>query len=136
MAAKIWEIQHFFEALHITSLVPTGFKICLWWENDFWEKLPVDEYVVFFFRLCSYPVDRKFRRNRSISHHFRDKFAFAFYAEIQDGYQKWRESDFSEKSPVDYADTLWVKNFVKNTLSYTVSGINALLHQRLLSYKQ
>ena len=30
MAAKILEIQHFSEALHVISLEPTGFKICLW----------------------------------------------------------------------------------------------------------
>ena len=34
-----WEIQHFSEALHVTSLVPTGFKICSWRENDFWGKV-------------------------------------------------------------------------------------------------
>ena len=33
-------------------------------------------------------------------------FFYAFYAEIQDGCQKWRENDFCEKSPVDSADTL------------------------------
>ena len=47
-------------------------------------------------RLCRYPADQKFRQNRSISLCFRDKSAFACYAEIQDGRQKWRENDFSE----------------------------------------
>ena len=42
MVAKIREIQHFSETLHVTSLVTTGFKICFWQENDFLEKLPVD----------------------------------------------------------------------------------------------
>ena len=28
-------------------------------------------------------------------------FFFAFYAEIQNGHQKWHENDFLEKSPVD-----------------------------------
>ena len=42
MMAKIGK---FTQALHVTSLVPTGFKICSWRENDFWEKSPVDEYV-------------------------------------------------------------------------------------------
>ena len=56
MVAKIREIQHFSEALHVSSLVPTRFKICSWWENDFLEKLPADEYV----------------------------FCFQFYTEIQD----------------------------------------------------
>ena len=33
--------------------------------------------------------------------HSQDKCHFAFYTEIQDGRQKWLESDFCEKSPVD-----------------------------------
>ena len=45
-----------------------------------------------------------------------DKCVFAFYAEIQDGHQKWRESDLCEKPPVDSADTLWVQNFVEITV--------------------
>ena len=54
-----------------------------------------------------------------------------FYTEIQDGRQKWRENDFCEKLPVHSADTLWVKNFVKVTLSHSISEINAfLLFQR------
>ena len=53
-----------------------------------------------------------------------------FYAEIQDGRQKWRENDFCEKSTVDSADTLWVKNIVKIALSRSVSEINPFLHLR------
>ena len=45
-------------------------------------------------RLWTYPVGQIFRRNRSISLRFRDKRVFAFYTEIQDGHQKWRENDF------------------------------------------
>ena len=30
----------------------------------------------------------------SISHHFRDKHVFVFYAEIQDGHQKWWKNNF------------------------------------------
>ena len=52
---------------------------------------------------------------------------FTFYAEIQDGRQKWQENDFCETSPVDSPDTLWVKNFVKITLSRSVSEINTFL---------
>ena len=40
-------------------------------------------------------------------------FLFAFYAKIQDGW----ENDFWEKSPVDSADTLLVKNFLEITIS-------------------
>ena len=39
---------------------------------------------------------------------------FAFYAEIQDGHQKWGEKDFWKKSPVDSSDTLRVKKFHRN----------------------
>ena len=78
-------------------------------------------------RLCRYPVGQKICRNRSISLRFRDKHVFAFYAEIQDGHQKWRENIFREKSPVDIANTLRVKNSVEIALSRSVSEINAFL---------
>ena len=51
----------------------------------------------------------------------------AFYAEIQNGRQKWRDNDFWEKSPVDSADTLWVKIFVEIALSCSVSEITSFL---------
>ena len=57
-------------------------------------------------------------------------FFFAFYAEIQDGRQKWRENDLCEKLPVDPADTLWVKNFDEIALSRSVSEINTFLRLR------
>ena len=117
MVAKIWEIQHFSEALHVTSLVPTGFKICSWQENEFLVKSPVDECVFFFI----------FTQKFKISHRFRDKSVFALYTEIQDGHPKWRKSDFWEKSPAGSAYTMWVKNLVKIPLSRTVSKINELL---------
>ena len=41
----------------------------------------------------------------------------AFCTEIQDGRQKWQESDFCEKFPVDSADNLQVRNFVEITIS-------------------
>ena len=50
---------------------------CLWQENDFLEKSPVDEYVFFFFIFT-----KKFK----ISHRSRDKCVFALYAEIQDDF--------------------------------------------------
>ena len=46
-----------------------------------------------------------------------DKYVFEFYTEIQDGCQKWQQSDFCEMSPVHSADTLRVKNFITTTLS-------------------
>ena len=78
-------------------------------------------------RLCTYPVGKEFRRNRSISLRFRDKCFFAFYAETQDGWQKCRKNNFRKKSPVDSADTLRIKNFVEIALSHSVSEINAFL---------
>ena len=68
-----------------------------------------------------------FTQKFKISHRFRDKSVFAFYTEIQDGRQKWRESNIFEMSPVHSADTLGVKNFIKIALYLTVSTINALL---------
>ena len=52
---------------------------------------------------------------------------FLFYAEIQNGQQKWRENYFWEKSPVDSADNLRVKNFVEIALSHSISAINRFL---------
>ena len=43
-------------------------------------------------------------------------FFFPCYTKIQDGRQKWRENAFWEKLPIDSANNLWVKNFVKITL--------------------
>ena len=78
-------------------------------------------------RLCRYPVGQKFCRNRSISLRFRDKHALAFYTEIQDGRQKWQENNFLEKSSVNSANTLWVKNFVEIALSRSVCEIKVFL---------
>ena len=47
-----------------------------------------------------------------------------FYAEIQDGRQKWWENDFWKKTPVEYAGTLRVKNFVEKILACFISKIN------------
>ena len=70
---------------------------------------------------------KKNHQNRSISHHFQDKCAFAFYTKIPDGRQKWRESHFWGKLPVASAYTLWVENFVEIAPSRTIFEINALL---------
>ena len=43
-------------------------------------------------RLCRYPASQKFRQNCSISNGFPAKCVFAFYAEIQDGHQKFENS--------------------------------------------
>ena len=49
------------------------------------------------------------------------KFFFPpFYAKIPHSWEK----DFWGKSPVDSADTLWVKNFVEITLSHSLFEIN------------
>ena len=71
-------------------------------------------------------VGQKFRRNRSILLRFQDKRVFVFNAEIQDDC-RWQENNFWEKSPVDCADTLRVKNFVKIALSHSISEISGIL---------
>ena len=115
-----------------------------WRESDFCEKSPVDcryadnlqvrnsvkiiisrtvshiNLFLFFRRI----QNSKFCKNHSISHRFRDKCAFAFYAEIQDGGQKWWESNFCLKLPVDASYTLWAKNFIEIALSRTVFEIS------------
>ena len=40
-----------------------------------------------------------------------------FYAEIQGGYQKWRENDIWLKLPDDTVYTLGVKNFIEIALT-------------------
>ena len=50
-----------------------------------------------------------------------------FNTEIQDGCQKWLENNFCKMSPVDSADTLWVKNFVQIAPSRSVIEINVFL---------
>ena len=85
-------------------------------------------YKVIFVKCCQYPLQipcgLKISSKSLYLEPFQYKCVFVFYAEIQDGRQKWRESDFCEKSPVDSADSLQVRNFVKITLSRTVSQIN------------
>ena len=49
------------------------------------------------FKMAVDPVGQKFRRNRSILFHFRNKHFFTFNAEIQDGCQKWQENDLLGK---------------------------------------
>ena len=51
-------------------------------------------------------------------------FFSPFYAEIQDSRQKWWEKDFGRKVPVDSADTLGVKNFVKIAPFRTIFKVN------------
>ena len=69
-------------------------------------------------------MGQKICRYLSISHHFQDTGVFAFYAEIQDGHQKWPENDFQGNLPVDSGDTLRVKNFIDITLACSISEIN------------
>ena len=71
-------------------------------------------------------MDPKFCRN--CLHHFRDKHIFAFYTEIQDGRQKWQENNVWETVANDSMNTLGLKNFVKISLSCTVSKISTFLH--------
>ena len=110
MADKILEIQLFSQALYLRSLVAKGSKL------EITLSLRVFEINdIFNFHQNS--------RWQPISHS-QDKCIFAFYVEIQDGRQKWWESDFCEKPPVDSADNLQVRNFIEITLSRTVCQIN------------
>ena len=54
---------------------------------------------------------------------FRDKCAFALYAEIQDGCQKWRESDFLRKVVSRLGRYPMGQKFVEITLSRTIFEI-------------
>ena len=74
-------------------------------------------------RVCIYTL----WQNRSISPYFQDKHIFALNTEIQDGCQSGDKMSFCEMSPVDTADTLGVKNFVKFALSHSVSEINVFV---------
>ena len=116
MADKILEIQLFSQALYLRSLVPKGSKHC--------------SKSLYLLRVFEINDIFNFRQNSRWQPKFdsQDKCVFVFYAEIQDGCQKWQQSDFCEMSPVHSADALRVKKFIKITLSRTISEINALLH--------
>ena len=62
---------------------------------------------------------KKICRNSSISHCFRDKGIIAFYAEIQDGRQKWPEKKFWENRQLTVKIPGEVKHFCRN-LSHAV----------------
>ena len=87
-----------------------------WWQSDCCEMLPV--HSADSLRVKNF-IKIALSRNVSTINVF-----FVFYVEIQDGRQKWRESDFCEKSPVDSADNLQVRDFVEITLSQMVFQIN------------
>ena len=81
--------------------------------KQFWQKLLVD---------CADTLQVKnlfkITLTRSVSE------ISTFYAEIQDGWQKWQEKDFCKNSPVESADILWFKNFFEIVLASSVSEIN------------
>ena len=91
-----------------------------WRENNFCDKTPVDSADTL--RIKNYV---EIALSRSI---IEINAFFVFNTEIQDGRQKWRENNFGEKLPVDSADTLWVKKFVKIALSHSISEINAFFY--------
>ena len=84
------------------------------------------EMTVFLCLIC-FPIYDKMQGFLDESGLFIYFYFFAFYTEIQDGRQKWRENNFCEKSPVGSADTLRVKNFVEIAQSLSVSEINGFL---------
>ena len=81
--------------LHITQKFNMPSK---WRENNFSKKLQVTLHM---------PFGPKILSNR-----FQDKYIFAFYPEIQDGHQKWRENDFWQTVADDSVYTLRVKKFI------------------------
>ena len=87
--------------------------------KQFLGKVPSRWICIFFFI---------FTQKLKILHCSQDKSVFAFYAEIQDGRQKWQKSYFCEMSPLHSADTLRVKTFFEIALSRSISKINAFLH--------
>ena len=87
---------------------------------------------IFFFFFCFFFLRfmQKFKMatKKFIYFHFFFFFFFcAFYAETQNGHQKWQENYFWEKSPVDSADNLWVQIFVQIVPSLSFSEIITLL---------
>ena len=120
LSCKVYEIN----AFAFYAEIQDGHQ--KWRQNDFWEKSPFDS-------PDTLPGGKKFRPNRCISHRFPDECVFTFYAEIQDGRQKWQENDFGENSPVDSGDTLALKNFNEIALSCTVFEIFTLFYFPLKS---
>ena len=57
-----------------------------------------------------------------------DKCVFCILRRNSRWLPKMAVNDFWEKLPVEFAETLWVKNFFETALSRTVSEINAFLH--------
>ena len=90
-----------------------NFKMAAKNSVDFWKTMP-DDYnnlgIKNFVKI-------------TILHHFRDKHAFVFYAEIQDGCQKLWENIFLQK----LADDCVYSGGIEIALSDRVSKINAFL---------
>ena len=91
-----------------------------WGGENFWKIVKIT--------LLRYPVGRKFRRNRSISHGYGDrrKFVFCHF------WQKFKMAAifglgkiFGKLQRVHCLDTLWVENFAEIALSRTVKEIEA-----------
>ena len=114
MADKILEIQLFSQALYVRSLVPKGSKhcskslssrtvcqinvFCVLRRNSIWP--PKNGGKVIFAKSHQYTLQIPCRSkilSKSLSHRFQDECTFALYAEIQEGCQKWQESNFCEK---------------------------------------
>ena len=111
---KFWKFNFFSQALYLRSLVPKGSKQC--------------SKSLYLLRVFEINDIFNFHQNPRWQPKSRSQDKCIFNAEIQDGHQKWPQSDFCEMSPVHSADTLRVKNFIKIAQSHTVSRINALLH--------
>ena len=98
MVGKIREIWHFSEAIYQRFLISK------------WSKISLKLLIALSLTVFKINNTFNFRQNSrwraknfveiSLSHTVSEISVFTFHAEIQDGHQKWRESDFCEKSPV------------------------------------
>ena len=112
----------------------------MWQENDFGKNLPVDFADTLRVKNFVKIALACFISEINVFLHFTQKFKmaglcfsnklwvfFAFYAEIQDGRQKWRENHFCENLSVDSGDTHRFKNFAEIALALTISKIKVFL---------
>ena len=88
-----------------------------------------------FGKSCQYTLWVKHFVEIALSHLVSEINTFLHFTQVQDGCQKWRETDFWKKSPVESAYTLWVKNFVEIALPCSVKRVFALMQKFKMAAK-
>ena len=105
-----------------------------WWENNFWQKVEADSvytlwvknvveitlshtvseiiYLFIYFAFNTVQVI-----SRRVVGRAEETSTYSLLGFCTVNRQKWGGNDFWKKSPLDFADTLWVKNFVKIALA-------------------